>query len=183
MSFFTIELCTWRYANEDVERFQHKINIPKFLHKFVSWGFQTCWFLVTGCCNVQNQGVYLSWILFKIRWEIESNSSMKRGLRNVHSEQAECWTELEEVTLSELFGEIHNTRSITWAYSMKKSIINYLKLLGFMKLPVLLGKMNFPFVPGKEFPWNQIISDIELVMIRSIYLTLEKQNKKISQIT
>ena len=95
----------------------------------------------------------------------------KEWLRNAHSELAECWTELVKVTLSELFGEIHNTRSITWAYYMRQNIINYLRLLGFTKLPVLLGKINFSFVPGNEFPRKQIIPDIDLV-IWSIYLTL-----------
>ena len=49
-----------------------------------------------------------------------------------------------------------------------------------MKLPVLLGKINFPFLPGNEFLRNLIISDIDL-LIWSIYLTWHKNistNKK-----
>ena len=47
---------------------------------------------------------------------------------------------------------------------MEQNIINYLRLLGFMKLPVLLGKINVPFVPENECPRNQKISDIDLVI-------------------
>ena len=139
----------------------------------MSWGFQTCSFLVTGSCNVPNQGVYLSWILFKIRWKIGSN---------MLNEKSDWGTPILNCpNLLNWIGRSYFIRTIWWNPQHK---INYLsllheakhyqllvRLLRFMKLPVLLCKIDFSFVPGNEFPRNQIIFDTDLV-IWSIYLPL-----------
>ena len=170
ISFFTIELHAWKYANADMKKFRYKIDISKFSHQFVSWGFHTCLSLVViGSCNVRNQGKKQAEFISlefcsKYSGKLKVICSMKKVIeKRPFWTGWICWTELVEVTSSELFGEIRNTRSITWAYYLRQNTINYSRLLRFMKLPVLFWNINFPFVLGNEFSPNQIISDIDLV--------------------
>ena len=56
-----------------------------------------------------------------------------------------CWTELLEVTSFELFGEIRNTRSITWAYYMREKKFSLKRY----EITRTFVKYKFSFRPSK----------------------------------
>ena len=101
---------------------------------------------------MQNQGVYLSWILFKIRWEIESNSSMKRV-----TEEHPFWTGW----MLNWIGRSYFIWTIWWNPQHK---VNYLSLLheakhyqlleapGIYEITRTFGKNKFFFCPWKWIP-------------------------------
>ena len=108
---------------------------------------------------------FISWILFKIGWQIQSN---------MLNEKSDLGTTiLNWLNLLNWIGRSYFIWTIWWNPQHK---INYLSLLhetkhyklfdalGIYEITHIFVKNKFSFVPGNEFPRNQIISDIDLMI-------------------